>query len=68
MDKKIKKILIDQDKCIGCGACGITAPGAFGFDNEKGKAVVKQGAENTDSSKIQEAVNRCPVQAISIEK
>jgi ferredoxin len=68
MDKKIKKILIDQDKCIGCGACGITAPEAFGFDDIKSKAIVKKNAENTDSSKIQEAIERCPVQAISIEE
>lgn len=68
MDKKIIKVLIDQDTCIGCGACGITAPEAFGFDDEKGKAIVKKGAENTDSSKIQEAIDRCPVQAISIEE
>ncbi len=68
MDKKIKKVLIDQDTCIGCGACGITAPEAFGYDNEKGKAIVKENAENTDSEKIKEAVKGCPVQAISIEE
>jgi ferredoxin len=68
MNKKIKKIVIDEDKCIGCGACGITAPEAFGFNDIKSKAIVKKGAENTDSSKIQEALERCPVQAISIEE
>ncbi|MFZ2664262.1 MAG: ferredoxin [Patescibacteria group bacterium] len=68
MDKKIKKIKINEDICIGCGACGITAPEAFGYNNEKGKATVKEGAENTDNEKIKEAVEGCPVQAISIEE
>nr|MBP7786025.1 ferredoxin [Patescibacteria group bacterium] len=43
------------------------APEAFGFDMEKGKAFVKEGAENTDPEKIKEAASSCPVQAISIE-
>ena len=68
MEKKIKKIKIDEDLCIGCGACNITAPDAFGYDSEKSKAVVKKGAEDTDNKKIEEAAQRCPVQAIKIEK
>lgn len=68
MPEKIKKVKIDENKCIGCGACNMYAPDAFGFDDEKGKAVVKEGAENTDPDKIREAVTSCPVQAISIEE
>jgi len=68
MEKKIKKIKIDEDLCIGCGACNVTASDAFGYDNEKSKAVVKEDAENTDNKKIEEAAQRCPVQAIKIEK
>ena len=67
-EKKIKKVNLDQEKCIGCGACGMTAPDAFGFDQAKGKAFVKPGAENTDSGKIEDAASGCPVQAISLEK
>ncbi len=67
MTEKINKVKIDENKCIGCGACSMYAPEAFDFDMEKGKAFVKEGAENTDPEKIKEAMDSCPVQAISIE-
>ena len=44
------------------------APEAFGFDEVRGKAIVKPGAEDTDPEKIEEAANSCPSQAIEIEK
>jgi ferredoxin len=67
-ENKIKKVNLDQEKCIGCGACGMTAPDAFGFDQTKGKAFVKPDAENTEEGKIVDATSGCPVQAISFEK
>lgn len=67
MTEKINKVKVDEEKCIGCGACGMYAPEAFNFDMEKGKATVKEGAEETDPEKIKEATSSCPVQAISIE-
>ena len=68
MQEKISKITVDENLCIGCGACCVTAPDAFTLDEAKGKSVVKEGAENTDSEKIEEAARNCPVQAIKIEK
>jgi ferredoxin len=68
MPEKIKKVKIDEEKCIGCGACSMYAPDAFGFDDEKSKAVVKEGAENTDPEKVRQAAEYCPVQAIKIEE
>jgi len=67
MSEKINKVKINEETCIGCGACSMYAPEAFGFDMERGKAFVKEGAENTDPEKIKEAAASCPVQAISIE-
>lgn len=68
MENKIKKVTIDESVCIGCGACNVAAPDAFGYDEEKSQAVVKQDAENTDNKKIEAAAEDCPVQAIKIEK
>jgi ferredoxin len=68
MPEKIKKIKIDEEKCIGCGACNMYAPEAFGFDEVRGKSIVKPGAEDTDQEKIEEAANTCPVQAIELER
>ena len=44
------------------------APEAFGFDEVRGKSIVKPGAEDTDQEKIEEAANACPVQAIELER
>jgi len=67
MEEKITKVKIDEETCIGCGACNAYSPEAFGFDPVKGKAFVNEGAENTDPEKIKAAAEACPVQAISIE-
>lgn len=63
---KIKKIIIDQKKCIGCGTCVALAPEVFELGPD-GKARVKNlkgGGEET----IKLAAESCPVQAISIEE
>lgn len=44
------------------------APDAFGFNEEKSKATVKEGAKDTDQEKIRQAAEYCPVQAIEIEE
>lgn len=57
--KIMMKIVVDQDKCIGCGACVATCPGAF--EMKDGKAHVKGEA---DCAKAAGA--GCPVGAISV--
>lgn len=63
MDKKIqKKPVVDPNKCIGCGMCTVIAPATFVMKD--GKSVVVE--KPTDSEeKIQEAIESCPVGAIS---
>jgi len=51
-------VKVDQDKCIGCGACANSCPD--GFEMKDGKAHVKGDA---DCAKAAEA--GCPVGAIS---
>lgn len=52
-------VKVDQKKCVGCGACVITCP--EGFELSKGKAKVK----NSKADCIDEAIEGCPVDAIS---
>lgn len=60
-----KKIILDQNKCIGCNTCPLIDPDTFEMDTNIYKAKVKkQPEEITDT--IQNAVNSCPVGAISI--
>jgi ferredoxin len=60
----MQEIFVDQEKCIGCGACAMYAPDAFEMDSETGKSKVKEGAGSTDRAKVDEAKNACPTQAI----
>jgi ferredoxin len=58
-------VKIDKNKCIGCGACSATCPQVFEMGDD-GKAHVKAGADLKKNAKcIKEAIESCPVDAIS---
>jgi len=56
------KITVDQDVCIGCGACVSACPECFEL-NEEGKSRVI--GQTCDCDLHEEATN-CPVQAITV--
>jgi ferredoxin len=61
----IKKIILDQNKCIGCNTCPLIAPETFELDQTIYKAKIKQQPTEITET-IQTAVDSCPVSAISI--
>ena len=62
----MKKIVVDQNKCIGCGICVGTDPEHFDFEDSGLSNPISQ--ENIESENVNEAINACPVSAISIEE
>lgn len=61
------KILLDQNKCIGCNTCVLMDPETFEMDTTTYKAKVKkQPATVTDA--VKSALESCPVGAITIEE
>ena len=62
---KVSKVVVLRDLCIGAAPCTIVAPDAFELDDE-GKAIVKEGWENTDGKTLLEAAKSCPVNAIEV--
>ncbi len=58
--------VIVNDACIGCGICATIAPDIFIMDQETGKSVLKEDADLSDTEKLQEAADACPVAAIEI--
>jgi len=60
-----KKIIVDQELCIGCGVCASLCPDVFELqDDGKAKVVDEENCENCD---CEEVVNNCPVGAIKIK-
>jgi len=57
------KIVVDEGKCIGCGACEATCPGSFKLTDGKAHPV-KVEVEEISCEKDAEA--GCPVGAISV--
>ena len=59
----MKQAKVDKEKCIGCGTCTMVAEKSFKLGDD-GKAEAIQPAGDPEE-KLQEAVDSCPVQAIS---
>jgi ferredoxin len=59
------KVKVDQDTCIGSGNCEATAPAVFEVKNGKSQVKVDTVAPEQEE-RVKEAVDGCPVEAISI--
>ena len=63
------KVRVDKDKCIGCGICPAVCEKVFTMDESGDKAEIIEGVEyHLHKEKIQEAIDACPVDAISCDK
>ena len=59
------KVMVNQDKCIGCNTCPLIDPETFEMDTSTYKAKVKKQPE-TITDNVKTAINSCPVTAISV--
>jgi len=62
----LKKLHVNTEGCIGCGACFAMDPEHF-TPNEDGFSTIKS-EENIDSEVAQNVVSACPVGVISYEE
>lgn len=60
----MKKIIVNDETCIGCGACIAIDNEHFDF-NDNGRSYVISN-ENLESNDLSNAIESCPVAAISI--
>jgi len=57
-----KKIIVNQNICVGCGICAGLCPNVFEMqDDGKAKVVSEDDCDHN------EAINSCPVEAIKAE-
>lgn len=62
----MKKIIVNKDACMGCGACVAIDPDHFEF-NDDGLSQTKSN-DNLDSNNLASAISSCPTGAISIDE
>lgn len=60
----MKKLIVEKDLCIGCGACMSIDPDHFDWDDENLSEAISQ--DNLDSNNLQNAIESCPTNAIKI--
>ncbi len=62
----MKKVTVNQELCIGCGACANLCPGVFELQEDgKSKVINEDGCRKCD---CELAANSCPVGAIKVEE
>lgn len=59
----MKKLFVNKEACIGCGACVAIDPEHFDFGDEGYSEVISQ--ENIESANVQNAMSSCPTNAIN---
>lgn len=60
------RVTVDRGACLDKGRCAIAAPEVFQLDDE-GHLVYDPNPDDSLRSKVEDAVDGCPTQAISIE-
>ncbi|MCI4627031.1 MAG: ferredoxin [Candidatus Magnetoovum sp. WYHC-5] len=60
------KVIVDQDKCIGCGNCEELCPAVFHVDETIGKALVIDAEACEFAACCEAAEENCPQDAISL--
>jgi len=58
----MKRPVVDDDLCIGCGHCVSLCPQVFELENDKSQVI---GPDKCYTCDCQMAVETCPVSAIS---
>ena len=59
------KVKVDENLCIGCGACVSIASKSFKMNGAKAQAIQPAG---DSEEQVKDALESCPVQAIKEEK
>ncbi len=54
--------VVDEDLCTGCELCVETCPDVFEMEDDVARVT---DPEEADEDEIQEAIDNCPVEAIS---
>ncbi len=62
-----RRVVLNEDCCLGCGACAELCPEVFRMaeSGEKSQVILPDGV---DRDCVQDAIDSCPGECISIEE
>jgi ferredoxin len=61
------RVILDTQSCQAYGNCMLTAPDVFDLDEETGVAIILQERPPAElRAAVEEAVQSCPVQALTL--
>lgn len=61
------KVKVNQDACIGCGACAAICEDVFKINDEGLSEVIKEEVKEDEEQSVRDAVDSCPTAAIEAE-
>jgi ferredoxin len=62
------KVVVDQDRCMGSGACVFECPEVFAQDDSGMVVLLNERPEEGLRGAVQAAAESCPVACISIDE
>ncbi len=64
----MKKVKVNRDACIGCGACAAICDAVFEIDDEGLSKVKKEEVKDEEKQAVQDASESCPTGAIEVSE
>lgn len=62
------KVKVNQDSCIGCGACAAICDKVFEINDDGLSQAKVETVEDSDSQDVRDAADACPTGAIEVEE
>lgn len=62
----MKKVVINKDKCLGCGMCVGIESDVFDFDDDGLVKVNNDNINDDNKENVNNAIDSCPVAAIEV--
>lgn len=59
----MRQVEVEQDECVGCGACASVAGDVFRMNSDE-KSEVYGEVTSANKEEVQEAIDTCPVSCI----
>lgn len=64
----MKKVVINKDKCLGCGMCVGSNSKVFNFDNDGLAKANNNEINDKNKDEINDIIDSCPVGAIEVKE